>query len=424
MADRKQSPSSLSRRRLLQYGATLGGAAAMSSFVTVEALAAGKAKVNLQLGWLASNGIMGEVVAKRMGIYAEEGIELEVTPGGPGVDGVASVATGRAQGGQLSSSPSLMLVRSAGIPVKAFAAGYQNHAFTYFSLESNPIRTPQDMIGKTIATQPTAVILLRALLGRSSQEAGGRRRSPGGGPCWGRRAAASRRCCGPSRIWCRSATARSASSAARRSRPDGHAISPSSSRTRRCCPGAAPSTTSACLWRSAGTPDTSSSMRSRKSCWRWSVWRDVKTPCPTSCRAGCASGCPSPGRSSTGPGCCYRRLMYQDHSASMQPFFGNEMEAFKNAHKPMAISNTLAVLKRLLLRGVGIAFYTRLGFAEELGSGRLVAVPLEGERLSTLRLCLIAPSDRMPTVAARAVAEHLRQALAQFTSGLDREHER
>ena len=87
------------------------------------------------------------------------------------------------------------------------------------------------------------------------------------------------------------------------------------------------------------------------------------------------------------------RLMYQDHSASMQPFFGNEMEAFKRAHKPVAISNTLAVLKRLLLRGVGIALYTRLGFAEELASGRLVAVPLEGKRLSTLRLCLIAPSS-------------------------------
>ena len=118
------------------------------------------------------------------------------------------------------------------------------------------------------------------------------------------------------------------------------------------------------------------------------------------------------------------RLMYQDHSASMQPFFGNEMEAFKSAHKPVAISNTLAVLKRLLLRGVGIAFYTRLGFAEELASGRLVAVPLEGERLSTLRLCLIAPSDRMPTVAARAAAEHLQRALAQFTSGLGQARER
>ena len=86
---------------------------------------------------------------------------------GPGVDGVASVAAGRAQSGQLSSSPSLMLARSAGIPVKAFAAGYQKHPFTYFSLEGNPIREPRDMIGKTIATQPTAVILLKALLAKN-----------------------------------------------------------------------------------------------------------------------------------------------------------------------------------------------------------------------------------------------------------------
>ncbi len=160
-------PTSPGRRRFLQSGAALGGAALTSSFVTVEALAAGKAKVNMQLGWLASNGIMGEVVAKRMGYYEEEGIELEVTPGGPGVDGVASVAAGRAEAGQLSSSPSLMLARSAGIPVKAFAAGYQKHPFTYFSLADNPIRTPQDMVGKTIATQPTAVILLRALLAKN-----------------------------------------------------------------------------------------------------------------------------------------------------------------------------------------------------------------------------------------------------------------
>ena len=154
----------IGRRRLLTHAAALGAAAAASSLVTVRALAADTAEVNMQLGWLASNGILGEVVAKRLGYYAEEGIELAVTPGGPGVDGVASVAAGRAQSGQLSSSPSLMLARSAGIPVKAFAAGYQKHPFTYFSLAADPIRTPQDMVGKTIATQPTAVILLRALL--------------------------------------------------------------------------------------------------------------------------------------------------------------------------------------------------------------------------------------------------------------------
>ena len=167
MTQHKHPYARLSRRQILKGGAALGGVAAMSSLVSVEALGADTAKINMQLGWLASNGIMGEVVAKRTGIYEELGIELEVTPGGPGVDGVASVAAGRAEVGQLSSSPSLMLARSAGIPVKAFAAGNQIHPFTYFSLESNPIRTPQDMIGKTIATQPTAVILLRALLAKN-----------------------------------------------------------------------------------------------------------------------------------------------------------------------------------------------------------------------------------------------------------------
>ena len=167
MAEHTQSHRTPSRRQVLKGGVALGSVAAMSSFVGVEVRGDDKATVNMQLGWLAGNGIMGEVVAKRTGIYDELGIELEVTPGGPGVDGVASVAAGRAQSGQLSSSPSLMLARSAGIPVKAFAAGYQKHPFTYFSLASNPVRTPQDMIGKTIATQPTAVILLRALLAKS-----------------------------------------------------------------------------------------------------------------------------------------------------------------------------------------------------------------------------------------------------------------
>lgn len=117
--------------------------------------------------------------------------------------------------------------------------------------------------------------------------------------------------------------------------------------------------------------------------------------------------------------CGTHRLIYQDPADTMQPFVGDELEAFKRAHKPVAVSNTQAVVKRLLLRGVGISFYTRLGFSEELASGQLVAVPLEGERLSELRLCLVAPSDRLPTVAGHAMADHLRSALASFGADLD-----
>ncbi|MCG8357291.1 MAG: ABC transporter substrate-binding protein [Kiloniellales bacterium] len=157
------------RRGVLKgMGAFTAGLAASPLFLSVKPARADSFEVNLQLGWLASNGITGEICADAKGFYADGGIELKVTPGGPGVDGVASVASNAAQMGQLSSSPSLMLARSAGIPVKCIACGYQKHPFTYFSLEDNPIRSPQDMIGKTIATQPTARILLRALLAHNN----------------------------------------------------------------------------------------------------------------------------------------------------------------------------------------------------------------------------------------------------------------
>ena len=158
--------NSVSRRKVLGYGAALGGTAAMSSLIGVEALAAGKAKVNMQLGWLASNGIMGEVVAKRMGYYKELGIELNVTPGGPRRhDGVASVAAGRGAGGPASLSPGFACGALGGNPVKV-RRRYQKHPFTYFSLKKTPIRTPRND-RQDHSTQPTAVILLRALLAKN-----------------------------------------------------------------------------------------------------------------------------------------------------------------------------------------------------------------------------------------------------------------
>ncbi len=109
-------------------------------------------------------------------------------------------------------------------------------------------------------------------------------------------------------------------------------------------------------------------------------------------------------------------LIYQESSGSMQRFFGEEMEAFRRAHPPVLISNTMALIKRLVLRGTGIAFYTQLGFTEELADGRLAAVPLSDGRLPDLRLSLIAPSDRAPTVAGETMAAHLRTALQTIGS--------
>lgn len=158
----------VSRRSLLKTMGAAAGLAGTGTFVNiVPGLAQGTYKVSMQLGWLAGNGNLGEIAADKLGYFAEEGLEFEIVPGGPNVDGVASVASGRSNLGQVSSSPSLMLARSAGIPIKCIAAGYQQHPYTYFSLKKKPIEKPQDMIGKTIGTQATGRILFRALLAKN-----------------------------------------------------------------------------------------------------------------------------------------------------------------------------------------------------------------------------------------------------------------
>lgn len=159
----------IQRRTLLKGMGVAAGAAFTGTMISIDkAAAADEFKVTMQLGWLASNGILGEVAADKLGYYKEEGLSLEIVPGGPNIDGVASVASGRANLGSISSSPSLMLARAAGIPIKCIAAGYQQHPFTYFSLTENPVKTPQDLVGKKVATQGTARILLRALLAKNN----------------------------------------------------------------------------------------------------------------------------------------------------------------------------------------------------------------------------------------------------------------
>jgi NitT/TauT family transport system substrate-binding protein len=158
----------IDRRSLLKSGAALAGASALGSLVSVDTAAQGKPVVNLQLGWLLSGNQLGEVCAKHLGYFDAEGIDLKFQPGGPNIDGVAIVASGRYEVGQVSSSPSLMLAASQDLPIRCFAVGAQEHPYTFFSLKKNPAQQAKDLVGKKVGIQATGVILLRALLAKNN----------------------------------------------------------------------------------------------------------------------------------------------------------------------------------------------------------------------------------------------------------------
>ena len=154
----------LARRSLLAAGTV--------AFVTLrDRASAATATFNMQLGWLGGGNQLGEVCAKGLGYFTDEGLDFQIQPGGPNNDGVAIVASGRADIGQVSSSPSLMLAASQDIPIKCFAVSAQKHPYTFFSLKKNPVREPADFRGKKVGIQATGVILLRALLAKNKIDA-------------------------------------------------------------------------------------------------------------------------------------------------------------------------------------------------------------------------------------------------------------
>lgn len=155
------------RRSLLRGGAALAVGAALSPITSRHSRAASLQTINMQLGWITGGNQIGEVVAKRLGYFEQENINFAIQPGGPNIDGVAIVASGRYEIGQLSSSPSLMLASSQGIPVTCFAVGAQEHPYAFFSLPKTPIRKPEDMIGRKVGVQATGQVLLTALLRRN-----------------------------------------------------------------------------------------------------------------------------------------------------------------------------------------------------------------------------------------------------------------
>lgn len=154
-----------SRRGVLKAGAGLAGALAMPAVVSSRVLAqTGTRDLNMQLGWLANGNQLGDIVAKQLGYFEEEGINFQLQPGGPNIDGLAMVASGKFEMGVMPSSPSIMLAASQGIPVRCFAVGFQEHPFAFYSLPKAPVREPKDLIGKRVGLPATTRILLSALL--------------------------------------------------------------------------------------------------------------------------------------------------------------------------------------------------------------------------------------------------------------------
>lgn len=105
--------------------------------------------VIVQLNWKHQFEFAGFYAAIEQGYYREQGLEVRVREGGPGINTVAEVVAGRADFGVGNSS--LVIERQRGKPVVAIAALMQHSAIAILARRDHGIENVTDLIGKSIA---------------------------------------------------------------------------------------------------------------------------------------------------------------------------------------------------------------------------------------------------------------------------------
>ena len=112
-------------------------------------------ELTFQLSWIKNVEFAGEYIADTNGYYKDAGFsKVTLLSGGPTVAQDSVVAGGKAL--VCISAPDITSAAiNNGADLVTIGAQYQKNPFAVMSLASNPIKTPQDMIGKKIGVQAT-----------------------------------------------------------------------------------------------------------------------------------------------------------------------------------------------------------------------------------------------------------------------------
>lgn len=121
--------------------------------------------VTVQLAWTHQAQFAGMYAADQKGYYAVEGLAVTFVEGGPTIDPLEVVRSGKAQFG-IPAADVLLLARAAGKPVRAIAVILRRSPRVYVALAGSGITRPQDFVGKTIAVNATGRAPFEAMMKR------------------------------------------------------------------------------------------------------------------------------------------------------------------------------------------------------------------------------------------------------------------
>lgn len=144
------------RRNLLKMGAA--GATAL----VMPRMAVAQTAVNFQLSWTHSVQFGGAYLAMSKGYWNDNGLDVNLQPGGPNAPVEPPVIAGTALVGIAATDYTAAAVEQ-GAPLKIIGHSMQNSPFAVASLPGNPVNEPADLIGKKIGLATSNTPVLEAL---------------------------------------------------------------------------------------------------------------------------------------------------------------------------------------------------------------------------------------------------------------------
>ncbi|MCB2132457.1 MAG: ABC transporter substrate-binding protein, partial [Rhodobacteraceae bacterium] len=148
----------INRRTFIQ-GAAIAGA---SAGLPLRARAA--SPLTMQAAWINDAEFSGYFLAMDKGYYSEEGLDLTYLSGGPDVIPESTIIAGRADLALTTPDTTIRAISEQGAKFKIIGAQYQKNPIGIVSLKKNPVNTPADLVGKTVAVPPVNTVTVEALL--------------------------------------------------------------------------------------------------------------------------------------------------------------------------------------------------------------------------------------------------------------------
>jgi len=106
-------------------------------------------KIRFQTDWYPQPEHGGYYQALAKGYYAAEGLDVEILPGGPNAQVLASVAVGRADLGMTDGDEVIVAV-ARGVPVKMVGAEMQRNPQGILFHTEHPLKSLKDLQGRTV----------------------------------------------------------------------------------------------------------------------------------------------------------------------------------------------------------------------------------------------------------------------------------